>query len=851
LLREWPRLRGWLEEDREGRRVHRALAIAAQDWVSADRNDDLLFRGSRLAAALDVDDAHPAEINPVERDFLGASRAHQDVELRTAQRTTRRLRRLTIGLSLVLVVALIAGAFSIVQRSRANDSADRAEEQATLAQAQRLAALSRVVTQRDYQQRLRLAVEAYRLDPGPESEGALESALVAVPGDRSKTITFPQTGSLFGGITPDGKRMVVAGGDALTVISATTGKTIDRIPLSLEDEAASVDVSGDGTWAAVGKASGGTIVVDLASRRVVAGELASKGALGTRFDPSDRRRLFVVGSDGKVVLWDLTRPEAPTPRVLASVHSALDTSVPLLLDVTNDGSRLVVGDTTINEAFTLSPSVVVDTRTGEAIASVPGAFGAISNDGRYVASVDASTGSARVTDLATGTVTIVATPSIPRVSPIMSFDPTGARLAVTDFEDNQAHAVDWRTGKDLIDPIDLFGVFTFSRFLPDGRLYTRNGQRALITDIDLLQTPAPVGIAGARQLPWDEQWQWGIYFGADGKLQALTDDGSVHRWNPSDLSQSSTDRPGTTVEGDHGVLLSPDRRRVAVLTSHEGGATQDVVERRTGKVIATQDLSFAGGLFGLWSPASSALALFAEDGQVFVMDARSGRVKTLFGASGVSFGRMAFSPDGSRLAVVHAEDEASAARAMVFDVASGRRLATFVGPKGTTIWDVAWSADGKKAALVAVDPRAAWGSSTVQLMDPRTGDTIDSSAALESIGLQRIAFTHGGRRLVAWGFGGHTGARVGTVRFFDSDGLLQVGDPITLGEGVFGLWVSGDGSHALQILGSPDGPPRAAIVWDVTPKAWVRTACDLAGRPFSRVEWRKVMLDRPYDPACA
>ena len=32
LLREWPRLRGWLEEDVEGRRLHRRVTDAAHDW---------------------------------------------------------------------------------------------------------------------------------------------------------------------------------------------------------------------------------------------------------------------------------------------------------------------------------------------------------------------------------------------------------------------------------------------------------------------------------------------------------------------------------------------------------------------------------------------------------------------------------------------------------------------------------------------------------------------------------------------------------------------------------------------------------------------------------------------------
>ena len=32
LLREWPRLRGWLEEDVQGRALHRHLIGAAREW---------------------------------------------------------------------------------------------------------------------------------------------------------------------------------------------------------------------------------------------------------------------------------------------------------------------------------------------------------------------------------------------------------------------------------------------------------------------------------------------------------------------------------------------------------------------------------------------------------------------------------------------------------------------------------------------------------------------------------------------------------------------------------------------------------------------------------------------------
>ena len=45
LLREWPRLRGWLEDDAEGRRLHRHLRAAARDWEAGGRDPGELYRG--------------------------------------------------------------------------------------------------------------------------------------------------------------------------------------------------------------------------------------------------------------------------------------------------------------------------------------------------------------------------------------------------------------------------------------------------------------------------------------------------------------------------------------------------------------------------------------------------------------------------------------------------------------------------------------------------------------------------------------------------------------------------------------------------------------------------------------
>jgi DNA-binding SARP family transcriptional activator len=123
LLREWPRLRGWLEEDREGRRLHRQLAQAASQWVAHGRDPEQLYRGARLAAALDWAKGHDPDLNQSEREFLEASSLQHEQQLQAARRTTRRLRSFAGGLAVVLVLALVAGGVAVAQRSNATRQA--------------------------------------------------------------------------------------------------------------------------------------------------------------------------------------------------------------------------------------------------------------------------------------------------------------------------------------------------------------------------------------------------------------------------------------------------------------------------------------------------------------------------------------------------------------------------------------------------------------------------------------------------------------------------------------------------------------------------------------------------------
>ena len=39
-------------------------------------------------------------------------------------------------------------------------------------------------------------------------------------------------------------------------------------------------------------------------------------------------------------------------------------------------------------------------------------------------------------------------------------------------------------------------------------------------------------------------------------------------------------------------------------------------------------------------------------------------------------------------------------------------------------------------------------------------------------------------------------------------------------------------------------------VWDIRPQSWARRACKIAGRTLTRAEWKDVLPERRYAPAC-
>ncbi len=116
LIRNWGRLRGWMDDNREFRVWQERLKVALQQWVDSNKDDGGLLRGATLAVPEDWLQKRGEEISKPQRWFIEKS-----VELRERERKQKeRLRRRVIG-GLVCGLVVISG-FAAVSEIRRNDA---------------------------------------------------------------------------------------------------------------------------------------------------------------------------------------------------------------------------------------------------------------------------------------------------------------------------------------------------------------------------------------------------------------------------------------------------------------------------------------------------------------------------------------------------------------------------------------------------------------------------------------------------------------------------------------------------------------------------------------------------------
>jgi hypothetical protein len=239
LLREWPLLQQWLAEDRDflawRQRIERPTAVWTASSTSDDAlgDEDLLLRGRQLSEAEDWLDQRGPELPT---DQVAYVKASQNLQTRDRNRDRRRIRiltSLTVGLVVLLLVAVTAGLFAM--------------NRARLAQARALAALAtaKVATEPDLAQLLSL--ESLRTVNTIQGRESLLGGLLAPDHEINRLLGHTTTvvGVAF---SPDGTRIATASADrTVRLWDAATGKQIGQPLTGHTDQVYGVAFSPDGT----------------------------------------------------------------------------------------------------------------------------------------------------------------------------------------------------------------------------------------------------------------------------------------------------------------------------------------------------------------------------------------------------------------------------------------------------------------------------------------------------------------------------------------------------------------------------------------------------------------------------
>ncbi|SDG42952.1 WD domain-containing protein, G-beta repeat-containing protein [Lentzea fradiae] len=296
LIRSWPTLRDWVEEERENIRAQRELTHAVRTWESLDRDPGALFRGRRLTSV-----PPGLALNAAERAFLAASRAAEEELSATTRRRTRRQRQLLAALVVLLVVAASSTVFAL----RAGRTADEQRTNAVVLRAVGEAAALRSTNPALAQQ---VALAAHRLVPLPQARNGLRQE--DVPSQVVREAPAEVTALVVG---PTQQLVVTGHRDGAVVLAALDDLPSPRTFHEATRHTGAVTalaMDSTGTLVASVGDDGAVHVVDVSLGRPR--ELAALPAKATAIAWRGGT-LVTTGDDGTLSFWtDLDRPRLVT-----------------------------------------------------------------------------------------------------------------------------------------------------------------------------------------------------------------------------------------------------------------------------------------------------------------------------------------------------------------------------------------------------------------------------------------------------------------------------------------------------------------------------------------------------------
>jgi WD40 repeat protein/DNA-binding SARP family transcriptional activator/energy-coupling factor transporter ATP-binding protein EcfA2 len=712
LMREWPRLRDWIDADREGLRIHRGLNAAAREWDELGRDDGALYRGARLTEAAEWNAAQQPRLNESERAFMEASEARRVLEGR------QRRRRIALGFGSLTVALLAISVVAIVSVSQRRE----AQRQRDIAASRELAARSAGLLDSDPGLSRLVALAAYKRHDTEEAESAVRQATLA---DRAIAILPADAGEVYAA-TPsaDGRLVATAGQDGSVRIWDLGRRRVTSTIKGHRGPAKAAGFSPDATKIATAGEDGDVALADVNGRhRHVLLSIPSGSEVhptypsSVEFSPRGDR-LLVGARDGTVRLIDLRDGR---PRVLGRHEQ---------------GVRMARFDRTGTKVVSAGFDGVAriwDVASGRSLALVHGNTlvidASFSPDGRRVATASTD-GSLRIWDARSGRAAVKPVKVVPQDLLSVRYSRDGRRL-VTGAADGVVRVHDARNVVLLAELKGHLG-YVYDAAFAAGGVMVSGGEDGMLriwapvraTALRADATDPKFSADGQRVLSGDYQGHvhvWNLATGADRRLPGHGDEQSVVRESADGSKIVSASADGTVRLYD---VKSGRSRLVPAHATRKNAVAID----RTGRRIAFDD----GPLIELRTDGDRRRVLRGHTDDVYSLD---------------------FSPDGKHLASASKDETAR-----IFNVETGRRERTLRG-HGDAVLSVSYDHDGRRVLTAGTD-------STIRIWPVGGGDP---TVLYGHRGVVRTAvFNRDGDRVVSAG-------EDGTVRVWDAaDGQLLV-----------------------------------------------------------------------------